>query len=264
MLQTDRANGLIPFIFIMTLGTTSTCAFDPLGELGPICQKEGIWVHIDSAYAGSFMLCPEYRYIGNGLKYVDSFNMNAHKTLQINFDCSPMWFKDGLHALRYFELNPLYLKYDHQSSAYDYRLKSTKHALLQHLQIALGRRFRSLKIWFVLRKVGVTGLQKHLRNSVHLAEYFEELLREDGLFELFVPRLLGLNSTNEMNELLNHRLDEDRRIHLVASAVHGTYFLRLVICSPLTTRQDVAYAYSVIKEVTEEILKDSRLLETPN
>ncbi|VDK41111.1 unnamed protein product [Gongylonema pulchrum] len=83
-IKTDRANGLIPFMFIMTLGTTSTCAFDPLEQLAPICQKEDMWVHVDAAYA-------EYRFIGNGLKFADSFNMNAHKTMQVTFDCSPMW-----------------------------------------------------------------------------------------------------------------------------------------------------------------------------
>lgn len=162
-IERDRRNGLVPFIFIMTLGTTSTCGVDPVDKLGPICQRENIWIHVDSAYAGSFLICPEYRDLSRGFEYVDSFSMNTHKTLQINFDCSPMWFRNGQQILKYFEVNPLYLKHN-QISAFDYR----------HLQIALGRRFRSLKIWFVLRNMGVIGLQKFLR-KVSFLKFIENI-----------------------------------------------------------------------------------------
>ncbi|MCP9261082.1 hypothetical protein DINM_004119 [Dirofilaria immitis] len=119
----DRKNGLVPVIFIMTLGTTSTCGVDPVDELGPICQRENIWIHVDSAYAGAFLLCPEYRYLSSGFEFVDSFNVNAHKALPINFDCSPMWFRNGRQIMKYFEVNALYLKHD-QTCATDYRVIS--------------------------------------------------------------------------------------------------------------------------------------------
>ncbi|VDM45971.1 unnamed protein product [Toxocara canis] len=181
-IQEDKKNGLIPFIFVATVGTTSTCGVDPVDELAPICNSEGIWVHVDSAYAGSFLLCPEYRYLGKGLEWVDSFNTNVHKSLHINFDCSPMWFKDAREAVKYFDVEPLYLKHEHQANSLDYR----------HLQIALGRRFRSLKIWFVMRNLGNEQLRQHLRKMNELAEYFAELVSKDELLELFVPRHLGL------------------------------------------------------------------------
>ncbi|VDK70907.1 unnamed protein product [Litomosoides sigmodontis] len=247
-IMTDRKNGLEPFIFVMTLGTTSTCGVDPVDELGPICQRENIWIHIDSAYAGAFLLCPEYRYLSRGFEYVDSFSMNAHKALAINFDCSPMWFRNGKQVMKYFTVNPIYLKHEH-NCAVDYR----------HFQIALGRRFRSLKIWFVLRNFGITGLQKHLRKMVELAKTFEALIQNDSLFELFVPRTWGMvcfrlkDSTNEMNEKLLKRINEDRRIHLTASVVHGVYFLRLTVCSTLTEHEDISQAHMIIHNLAEDV-----------
>uniref|UniRef100_A0A8R1TRC4 Aromatic-L-amino-acid decarboxylase n=1 Tax=Onchocerca volvulus TaxID=6282 RepID=A0A8R1TRC4_ONCVO len=249
----DRKNGLVPFIFIMTLGTTSSCGIDPVDELGPICQRENIWIHVDSAYAGSFLLCPEYRYLSRGFEYLDSFNVNAHKALPINFDCSPMWFRNGKQILKYFKINAVYLKHD-QTCATDYR----------HLQIALGRRFRSLKIWFVLRNMGINGLQKHLRKTVELAKNFETLIQKDSLLELFLPRTLGTicfrikDSTNAMNEELNRRINEDRRIHIVASAIHGIYFLRLSVCSPLTTHEDISQAHAIIHNFAKDVLKNMK------
>lgn len=251
-IKEDKKNGLIPFIFIATIGTTPTCGIDPIDELAPICNSEGIWIHVDAAYAGSFLICPEYRYLGRGLELVDSFNTNVHKSLQINFDCSPMWFKDAHEAVKYFDVEPLYLKHEHQSNCLDYR----------HLQIALGRRFRSLKIWFVLRNIGIERLQQYLRKMNELAEYFAELVTKDELLELFVRRHLGLvcfrikNATNEINERLNAALNEDRKIHVVPSSVHGVYFLRFAICSQRTTHEDVRYAHSVIHEFAADILND--------
>ncbi|EFO23293.2 aromatic L-amino acid decarboxylase [Loa loa] len=252
-IMTDRKNDLIPFIFIMTLGTTSSCGVDPVDELGPICQRENIWIHIDSAYAGAFLLCPEYRYLSRGFEYVDSFNMNAHKAMPINFDCSPLWFRNGRQIMKYFAINAVYLKHD-QTCAVDYR----------HFQIALGRRFRSLKVWFVLRNFGITGLQKHLRKMVELAKHFEALIQKDSLFELFVPRNFGLvcfrlkDSTNEMNEELNRRINEDRRIHMVASVIHGVYFLRLAVCSTFTTCEDIRQAHAIIHNFAEDVGKDMK------
>ncbi|CAG9537023.1 unnamed protein product [Cercopithifilaria johnstoni] len=249
----DRKNGLVPFIFIMTLGTTSTCGVDPVDELGSICQRENIWIHVDSAYAGAFLLCPEYRYLSRGFEYIDSFNVNAHKALPINFDCSPMWFRNGKQIMKYFAVNPIYLKHD-QTCAIDYR----------HFQIALGRRFRSLKIWFVLRNFGITGLQKHLRKMVELAMSFEALLQKDGLFEFFVPRTWGMicfrlkDSTNEMNEELSRRINEDRRIHVLASVVHGVYFLRLTVCSTLTTYEDIRQAHAIMHNFAEDVRRDMK------
>ncbi|PAV75464.1 hypothetical protein WR25_26849 [Diploscapter pachys] len=240
-IKEDRAKGLIPFMLIATVGTTSTCGVDHLEEIGPVCNKEGIWLHVDAAYAGSFLICPEFHYLAKGMEFVDSYNFNAHKCLMMNFDCSPMWFKNGAHIVKYFNVDPLYLKHEHQATASDYR----------HLQVALGRRFRSLKIWFVLRSLGVARLQEYLRGLDKLAGVFAELIQKDEDFELFVPKHLGLKN-NEENEKLCNALNDDGRIHLVPSKVHGSYFLRLAICSQFTKEEDIHFAYKVIKEIKEK------------
>uniref|UniRef100_UPI00398F8872 aromatic-L-amino-acid decarboxylase isoform X3 n=1 Tax=Pristiophorus japonicus TaxID=55135 RepID=UPI00398F8872 len=154
-LEKDKALGLIPFYLCATLGTTPSCAFDNIMELGPICNSENIWMHIDAAYAGSAFICPEFRPLLNGVEFSDSFNFNPHKWLLVNFDCSAMWVKKRSALIGAFKMDPLYLKHDHQDSGLitDYR----------HWQIPLGRRFRSLKMWFVLRLYGVKGLQEHIR-----------------------------------------------------------------------------------------------------
>jgi aromatic-L-amino-acid/L-tryptophan decarboxylase len=145
----DLAAGLIPFYVVATLGTTNTCAFDRLDEVGPVGNKYNVWVHVDAAYAGSAFICPEYRHLMKGIETADSFNFNPHKWLLVNFDCSAMWLKDPNWVVNAFNVDPLYLKHDQQGSAPDYR----------HWQIPLGRRFRALKLWFVLRLYGVENLQ---------------------------------------------------------------------------------------------------------
>ncbi|WKX99677.1 hypothetical protein Q1695_014502 [Nippostrongylus brasiliensis] len=247
-IKEDRARGLIPFIMIATLGTTSSCGMDRLDELGPICNRENIYLHVDAAYAGSFLTCPEFRYMSKGMELVDSFNFNAHKAMLTNFDCSPMWFKDGANATKYFNVDPVYLKHEHQAVTADYR----------HLQVALGRRFRALKIWFVLRRLGIQFIQANLRQQNKQAVLFAKLIADDDDFELFVPQHLGLvcfrikNSTNQENETLCNAINDDRRIHLVPSKVHGTFFLRLAVCSQLTTDEDVKFAFNVCKELIQK------------
>ncbi|XP_027869438.1 aromatic-L-amino-acid decarboxylase isoform X2 [Xiphophorus couchianus] len=157
MVEEDKAAGLIPFYFCATLGTTPSCAFDHIMELGPLCNKENMWMHIDAAYAGSAFICPEFRPLLNGIEYADSFNFNPHKLLLVNFDCSAMWVKKRADIIGAFKMEPLYLKHENQESGLvtDYR----------HWQIPLGRRFRSLKLWFVFRMYGLKGLQAHIRKQ---------------------------------------------------------------------------------------------------
>ncbi|KAI1717356.1 pyridoxal-dependent decarboxylase conserved domain-containing protein [Ditylenchus destructor] len=248
-IKEDRANDLIPFIFIATVGTTNTCGMDSVKNLGPICAREKIWIHVDAAYAGSFLLCEEFRYLAENLDLIDSFNFNPHKAMMINFDCSPMWFKDAAEAINYFNVDPVYLKHEHQAVASDYR----------HLQVALGRRFRSLKIWFVFRSMGVKKIQEFLREQVKLAVYFAELIQQDERFELFVPQHLGLvcfriKGDNAINEHLCTAINEDGRIHIVAAQSHEVYFLRFAVCSQKTTMKNVENAYQTIIEVANSLL----------
>ncbi|XP_056631560.1 aromatic-L-amino-acid decarboxylase-like isoform X1 [Diorhabda sublineata] len=248
-IQDDLEAGLIPFYAVATLGTTSSCTFDRLDEIGPVCNKYNVWLHVDAAYAGSAFICPEYRYLMKGIERADSFNFNPHKWMLVNFDCSAMWLKDPTWLVNAFNVDPLYLKHDQQGSAPDYR----------HWQIPLGRRFRSLKLWFVLRLYGIENIQAHIRKQIGLAHHFESLVKADGRFEITQEVTMGLvcfrlKGSNEINEALLKRINGRGLIHLVPSKIKDTYFLRMVVCSRMTEKSDIEGSWKEIKEAANEIL----------
>ncbi|XP_058602836.1 aromatic-L-amino-acid decarboxylase isoform X3 [Onychostoma macrolepis] len=253
VLKEDRAAGLIPFFFCATLGTTPSCAFDCITELGPICNAEKIWMHIDAAYAGSAFICPEFRPLLNGVEFADSFNFNPHKWLLVNFDCSAMWVKKRSDIIGAFKMEPLYLKHDHQESGLvtDYR----------HWQIPLGRRFRSLKMWFVFRMYGLKGLQAYIRKHVTLAKEFESLVRADQRFDISADVVLGLvcfrlKGSNELNETLLKRINSARKIHLVPCQLAGEFVLRFAVCARTTESRHVQEAWSHISHLASELLQE--------
>ncbi|XP_053349635.1 aromatic-L-amino-acid decarboxylase [Clarias gariepinus] len=255
VIEEDKAAGLIPFYFCATLGTTASCAFDCITELGPICNAEGMWMHIDAAYAGSAFICPEFRPLLNGVEFADSFNFNPHKFLLVNFDCSTMWVKRRADIILAFKMDPLYLKHDHQESGLvtDYR----------HWQIPLGRRFRSLKLWFVLRMYGLRGLQEHIHKQVALAKEFERLLLADEHFEICAEVLLGLvcfrlKGSNVLNEELLKRINKARKIHLVPCHLEGSYVLRLAICARTTESRHIREAWTHISQLASELLRENQ------
>ena len=238
----DRERGLVPCCVVATLGTTSSCAMDHLQELGPVCRDLGLWLHVDAAYAGSAFICPEFRPMLDGIEYADSFNFNPHKWMLVNFDCSAMWLKDASLTVDAFNVDPLYLQHRHQGEIPDYR----------HWQIPLGRRFRSLKLWFVLRMYGVEGLQEHIRTQVAQAQQFAELVREDGRFELPVPAVMGLvcfrlKGSNTINEKLNKRINEAGKIHITPSKIREKFILRFAVCSRFTVESDIDFAWQEVK-----------------
>lgn len=248
-IQKDKEAGLIPFYVVATLGTTSSCTFDNVEEIGPVCNDNNVWLHIDAAYAGSSFICPEYRYLMKGIEKADSFNFNPHKWMLVNFDCSTMWLKDPTWLVDAFNVDPLYLKHEQQGSAPDYR----------HWQIPLGRRFRALKLWFVLRLYGVENLQKHIRKQISLAHYFEKLVLSDDRFEITEEVVMGLvcfrlRGANEPNENLLKRINARGVIHLVPSKIRDVYFLRLAICSRLTGEKDIDISWKEVREAADEIL----------
>nr|XP_061806926.1 aromatic-L-amino-acid decarboxylase-like isoform X1 [Nerophis lumbriciformis] len=253
MVEKDKAAGLIPFYFCATLGTTPSCAFDHITELGPICNKENMWMHIDAAYAGSAFICPEFRPLLNGVEFADSFNMNAHKWLLVNFDCSTMWVKKRQDMIGAFKVEPLYLKHENQESGLvtDYR----------HWQIPLGRRFRALKMWFVFRMYGLNGLQAHIRKQVVLAKEFESLVRADKRFEICADVIMGLvcfrlKGSNELNQKLLKRITKNREIHLVPCHLSGRFVLRLAVCARSTESRHIQQAWRHITQLTFELLQD--------
>ncbi len=183
-IETDFAAGLTPFFICATVGTTSSGAFDPLEPIGDISREHNLWLHVDAAYAGSACVCPEHQHILAGVANADSFDFNPHKWLLTTFDCSAFWIADRAALIDALSIKPEYLKNAPSESGQvvDYR----------DWQIPLGRRFRALKLWFVIRHYGVEGLRQHIRRSIALAQQVEAWIQNDDRFELAAPRSLGL------------------------------------------------------------------------
>ncbi|KAJ8674774.1 hypothetical protein QAD02_010560 [Eretmocerus hayati] len=245
----DLQAGLIPCCLVATLGTTATCAFDNLDELGPICKKYKIWLHVDAAYAGAAFVCPEYRHWMSGIEYVDSFNVNCHKWLLVNADCSALWVRNDKEFTSAFNVNQVYLENDSEEVR-DYR----------HWQVPLGRRFRALKLWFVMRLYGVEGLQKHIRHTVYLAKMFENLVNRDGRFEIPVEVNMGLicfklKGPDTLTKQLLDRLMERKKIYVIPGAYAGKTLVRFVVCSRFSTERDIQFAWTEISSVSTKILQ---------
>ncbi|KAL1458739.1 hypothetical protein WDU94_008860 [Cyamophila willieti] len=172
----------------------------------------------------------------------------------VTFDCSAMWLKDPSWVVNAFNVDPLYLKHDQQGSAPDYR----------HWQIPLGRRFRSLKIWFVLRLLGVQYLQAYIRKQITLAKEFEQMVRSDERFEVIYEVLMGLvcfrlKGPNELSEKLLKRINGNGKIHLVPSKIRDTYFLRMAVCSRYSESSDMEYSWNEIKTLADDLLKEENI-----
>ncbi|KAJ0395507.1 hypothetical protein ATCC90586_001268 [Pythium insidiosum] len=185
-------------------------------------QREPVWVHIDGAYGGAAAICPELRYWLDGVELVDSLCINPHKWLMVAMDCSLLWVRDRRPLIQALALDPEYLKSDFMSQT-NYK----------DWQVALGRRFRSLKLWFTLRRFGAEGLRAHIRRSIELTRRAESLLLQDGRFTIFTPVRMALVcfyvsfGGRELNEALLRRVNDTGKIFLIHSVVDGTYFLRL-------------------------------------
>ncbi|XP_050052280.2 aromatic-L-amino-acid decarboxylase-like isoform X1 [Dermacentor andersoni] len=254
VIQEDRRLGFIPMVMVATLGTTNSCAFDNLEEIGVVCDEESLWLHVDAAYAGSSFICPEYRHYMKGIEHVSSFSMNPHKWLLVNVDCSAMWFRKRTDIEEAFKVNPLYLKHDNEGGKVpDYR----------HWTIPLGRRFRSLKLWFVFRCYGINGLQAHIRRQIDLAREFEKLVNEHEHFEVVVPVTMALvcfryKGSNADNEDLLHILHKRRTIYLTPTKLRGVFVLRFAICSRLTENEDVHYAWHEVCAALQTLEQQQR------
>uniref|UniRef100_A0A0L8HTU6 Histidine decarboxylase n=2 Tax=Octopus bimaculoides TaxID=37653 RepID=A0A0L8HTU6_OCTBM len=251
----DKEAGLIPFFVCGTLGTTGACAFDNLPELGAICVAESIWMHVDAAYAGTAFICPEFRKFMVGIEHAHSLAFNASKWMMVNFECTAMWIKDSTSLHRTFNVDPLYLKHENSGAAIDY----------MHWQIPLSKRFRALKLWFVIRSFGVEGLQKHIRHGVKLAILFETLMKQDERFEIPAERHLGmvvfrLKGENELTELLLKLLNKSGKLHMVPASFKGKYVIRFTVTSQYTTEEDIRSDFKTIQDTSSVVLRDLSLL----
>ena len=167
----DIKDGLVPCCVIAAVGTTGTLAVDQIDLLGTICKKYRVWLHVDAAYAGTALVLPEYQWMIKGIEKADSFVLNPHKWMFTNFDCTAYYVKDTEALIKTFEVMPEYLKTSSRGLVNDYR----------DWGIPLGRRFRALKLWFVIRSFGIQGIRETLRKHIQLNEYFaEELIKEKG------------------------------------------------------------------------------------
>ncbi|XP_004931016.1 3,4-dihydroxyphenylacetaldehyde synthase [Bombyx mori] len=251
-IEEDKSQGLIPCYVVANLGTTGTCAFDPLHELGPICSEEDIWLHVDAAYAGAAFLCPEYRHLMKGIEHSQSFVTNAHKWLPVNFDCSAMWVKNGYDITRAFDVQRIYLD----------DVKTTiKIPDYRHWQMPLGRRFRALKLWTVMRIYGAEGLKTHIRQQIELAQYFAKLVRADERFVIGPEPTMALvcfrlKDGDTITRQLLENITQKKKVFMVAGTHRDRYVIRFVICSRLTKKEDVDYSWSQIKKETDLIYSD--------
>lgn len=247
----DLANGKIPVICVATLGTTGTCAYDDLESLGPVCKANNIWLHIDAAYAGSALCCPEFRPLMRGIEQSDSFNFNLHKWMMVNFDCCAMWLKNADHVVDAFVVNRIYLDHKHQgeSKAPDYR----------HWQIPLGRRFRALKVWIVLRTIGAEKIREMIRHHVRLAEQFENYVRADDRFEIVSKPTMGLvcfrlKGECKLSRDLLDRITERKQIYMIPATCNGQFMIRFVVCGIDPKESDITFAWQEITTQTDELL----------
>ncbi|XP_060564972.1 aromatic-L-amino-acid decarboxylase-like [Ruditapes philippinarum] len=249
-IEKDKAEGKIPFFMCASLGTTGSCAFDRLDEIGPICKENDIWLHIDAAYAGSAFVCPEFRHYMKGVEFAQTFTINPHKWMLISFDLSVLWIQDSSLLVDAFNVDPIYLRHENEGNVPDYR----------HWQIPLGRRFRSLKLWFMLRSYGVEGVQKYIRHHCELAHEFERMVLDDGRFEIVAEVVMGLvcfrlKGDNILSEKLLEEIVADGRLYLIPAIARDIYFLRLAVCSERTTSEDIRYSFGVIKSCTDIMMK---------
>ncbi|KAJ1931644.1 hypothetical protein EC988_009720, partial [Linderina pennispora] len=180
----DKQKGLIPFYVCATFGTTNTTAIDDLPGIADVAEAEGLWNHIDGAYAGAALTCPEFQPLAKGIERCDSFNFNPHKWMLCNHSCCAMWVADSTHLVNAMAIQREYLPKVKKDKGFvkDYR----------DWQLPLGRPFRAMKLWFVLRMFGAEGIRKHIRKDVDNAKWLSEELVSDGRFELVVPVVFGL------------------------------------------------------------------------
>jgi aromatic-L-amino-acid decarboxylase len=225
---------------VATVGTTSTTAVDPVPALADACEEAGVWLHVDAAYAGSAWVCPELRWSQAGVERADSLVVNAHKWLFTPMDCSLLWTRKPEALRAAFSLVPEYLRTSDEAES------------LSDYGPALGRRFRSLKLWAVLRCYGREGLQARIREAIRLAELFEGLVRNEPGWELCAPRAFSVvcfrrPGSDEDNERLLARVNASGELFISHTRLGGRYVLRLAIGNERTTEADVRRAWAVLK-----------------
>lgn len=242
--EEDLADGLVPFFISATAGTTSSNGMDPLREIANVARKHQLWLHVDAAMSGTAAVCPEFRWIHEGLDQCDSYCFNPHKWMFTNFDCDAFFLKDKAALIKALSVLPEYLKNKSTESGavIDYR----------DWQIPLGRRFRALKLWFVIRHYGVSGLQHHIREHVAIASDYAGWVKNSDEFELFVEPPLNLvcfryKGSDEENMAILERCNASGELYFTHTKLRGKVVLRLSIGGTWTTKEHVEKAWRMIR-----------------
>jgi len=254
-IKADRAGGLVPGCVVATVGTTSSGAVDPLGQIGEICRRHDVFLHVDAAYAGTAAVVPGKRWILEGVEHADAFVFNPHKWMLVNFDCSAYFVKDPELLVRSLEIHPEYLKTGVDSEVRNFR----------DWGIPLGRRFRALKLWFVLRSYGIEGIRDIVLRHMELAQEIKKRVEEHEHFQLMAPVHFGLvcfrlnDGRNEqdldrLNREFIEKLNNTGKMFLTHTMLDKKYVLRMSVGSRTTQARHVEAAWDTIMSTAEEVL----------
>ncbi len=229
-------------VIVATVGTTASAAVDPVPAIADACERAGTWLHVDAAYAGAAMVCPEHRWAFAGVDRADSLVVNAHKWMLTPMDCSLLWTRRPDDFRQAFSVVPEFLRTPDAEDALS----------LSEYGPVLGRRFRALKLWAVLRCRGRSGLQAHIRSGIELAARFEQWLAGEPGWELCAPRLFSLvcfrmEGDDARNRALLERVNASGEMFISHASLNGRYVLRLAIGQMNTTEADVRRAWSVLQ-----------------
>jgi len=249
-IEADIESGYKPLFVMNALGTTGSTAVDPLDKVGEICKKYNLWLHVDAAYSGAALIVPEFRWMSKGLELADSFVFNPHKWLFTNFDCSLYYVNDKQALINTFSITPEYLKTDNDDIVNNYR----------DWHIQLGRRFRSLKLWFVIRSFGAKKLRAIIQQHCDWAQWLKAQIENHDYFEMLAPVSVNLvcfrfnngqmneEELNSFNERLLKQINQSGKIYMTHTKLNGKYTLRWVGGHPELTKKHVENAWNVIKD----------------
>jgi len=253
--ENDKKAGFMPCCVIATMGTTGTTAIDPLKPIGRICAENGIWFHVDAAMGGTALILPEYQWMLDGREFIDSFVFNPHKWMFTSFDCSAYFVKNPAYLIKTFEILPEYLKTRTRGSVNDYR----------DWGVPLGRRFRAMKLWSVIRMYGVEGLQDKVRSHIRMARRLAEMIALENDFQILAPVTInvvcfrfkpagaGEEEINKLNETLNHKLNDTGKIYLTHTVINGMYTLRMVTGQTNVRMEHVEKAWDLIRKIARAL-----------
>ena len=250
MMRDDVAAGRVPTVVIVTVGSTSSAAVDPVRAAGMVAHEHGAFFHVDAAWAGSAAILPECRAAFDGIELADTVVMNPHKWMGVNFDCSVLFIRDVPAWLETFSLTPEYLKSAHDADVVNYR----------DWGIPLGRRFRALKLWFVLRSEGAEALRARIREHIRLGELFASWVDEDASFERMAPASFALvcfrhrppgvaeERLDDHNRQLLDRINASGKVHMIGTMLRGRFVIRMAIGQRNTVERNVREAWDVVRQ----------------